>query len=94
MSEIPRNRKVRTKKDLQNVITGVILRWDCTSFTIEDVCDKLEEYIKFSTYGKNGKGRKSVNIKAIIEDTLNLLSTYSVIRYDTKVNKYKLQPLH
>ncbi len=93
MSEIPMNRKVRTKRDLQNVITGVILRWDNTGFTKEDVCEKVAECIKFSAYGKYGKARKSVNIKDMIENTLNILSTYGAIRYDATVNKYNLRTL-
>lgn len=86
---IRRNRDLKTKGDLQNAITSVILRqtgW----FSKQDIYEKVEEAIKFSIYGKYGKGRKTINLEERIEETMNILSINDCIRYDSDRRKYQL----
>jgi len=91
MTNIPKNQQVKNEKDLQNVITSAILR-QRGEFTREDICCKVEEDIKFSTFGKNGKGRKYVDVKQKIDDTINILSATLIIK-NCKDGKFLLNKM-
>ena len=89
MKPIPKNRKVKSLADLQNVITSVILRQK-GQFTKEDIYAGIDADIKFSCYGKYGKKRKEIDLKKMIKETWDALSCEDCIRLDLKTNKYKL----
>lgn len=83
MINIPMNRQVKNNADLQNVITSAILR-QTGDFTREDIYTKVEDNIKFSAFGKYGRCRRSVDIRQMIDKTIDILSTYSCIKKNPK----------
>lgn len=87
MANIKKNRQIKNKNDVQNVISSAILRQN-SEFTQEDICLKVEVDIKFSPYGKYGKFRKTVNLGEMINDTINSLLVIDCIR--SKGEKYIL----
>lgn len=87
---IRRNRQVKHKGDLQNVITSAILR-QTDWFSKRDIYEKVEADIKFSTYGKYGKGRKSINLKEKIDETIDTLFIIDSVKYDSSRKKYHLK---
>lgn len=89
MKPIPKNRKIRSFADLQNVVTSVILRQK-GKFTREDIYAGIEANIKFSCYGKYGKKRKEINLEKMIEETWEALSCEGCIKLDLETNKYEL----
>lgn len=89
MNPIPKHRKIKSLKDLQNVITSNILRQK-DQFLKEDIYAEVDDDIKFSCYGKYGSKRKEINLKKMIDETWETLSREDCIRYNLKTGKYEL----
>ena len=89
MVNIPKNQNVKKRGDVQNVITSVILRQH-DMFSKEDIYEGVEANIKFSCFGKYGKKRKEINVKEMVDDTLNILLCNRYIKYFSEEKKYKL----
>lgn len=89
MANIRRNEEVRHREDVQNLITSVILR-QYTMFSKEDIYESVEENLKRSDFAKDGVRRQEIDVKTMVDDTLNTLSIIDCVRYDSKQHKYQL----
>ena len=89
MANIRRNEEVRHREDVQNLITSVILR-QYTMFSKEDIYESVEENLKRSDFAKDGVRRQEIDVKTMVDDTLNTLSIIDFVRYDSKQHKYQL----
>ena len=58
---VPKNREVKTKKDVIDVIRYCILHHN-DIFSIEEVEEEVESYLKFSSFGKYGLLRHTINV--------------------------------
>lgn len=80
LANIPQNREVKKLEHVKNVITSVIFR-QCERFSKENIYKAVEEHIKFSSFGKYGKRRKEINLKKMVDNTLNILWTHGSISF-------------
>ncbi|MGN1301886.1 MAG: hypothetical protein ACI4U9_05140 [Clostridia bacterium] len=88
--DIRRHEEVRHRGDVQNLITSVILRQH-TMFSKEDIYESVENNLERSDFGKDGARRKEIDVKMMVDDTLNTLSIIDCVRYDSKQHKYQLR---
>lgn len=89
MANIRRNEELRHLGDVHNLITSVILRQD-GMFSKEDIYESVENNLERSSYAKDGARRKEINVKSMVDDTINTLSIIDCIRYDSRQHKYML----
>ena len=89
MANIRRNEEVKHRGDVQNLITSIILR-QSTAFSEEDIYACVETNLERSDFAKNGMRRDEIDVKAMIDDTLNTLFVIDCLTYDPKQGKYGL----
>ena len=89
MANIPRNEEVKHRGDVQNLVTGIIL-CQSTAFSEEDICACVEANLERSDFAQNGMRQDEIDVKAIVNDTLNTLFVIGCLTYDSKQNKYGL----
>lgn len=89
MVNVPINRNVKSQKDVQNVITSVILRQK-GMFSDKDVLEEVEAKLKFSAFGKYEKERKRVDVEGMVNTTIDALWRIMGLYFDREQAKYKL----
>ena len=82
MCNVKEGVNVKTKGDLQNLVTSVFLR-QASSFTVEDVYNGILDRLKGSDW------YNSPEVKQCCKDTLTTLFINDCIRHD-EYGKYKL----
>ena len=86
---IPKNRAVKNKGNVQNIIASAILRQK-GDFTKANITEKIESDIKFSCFGKYGKNRHQINLTEMIDNTFDSMWSLDLIRFDTEKETYRL----
>ena len=88
---IRRNEDVKHRSDVQNLIVSVILR-QTTIFSAEDIYESVENNLERSVFAKDGARRQEIDVKSMIDVTLNKLweMMYVDVKYDFEPYKYQL----
>lgn len=89
MANIRRNEEVRHRGDVQNLITSAILR-QSDMFSKQDIYERVEQGLEKSGFAKDGVRRNEIDVKTMVDDTLNTLSIIGCVRYVSKQKKYEL----
>ena len=89
MANIPKGNALKTLGDLQNVITGIILR-QYKPFSKTDIYSQVEKWCENSVFDRKRENNLNVDVNQRIDDTLNTLHTIATIRVDVKTHKYEL----
>ena len=89
MANIPKGDALKTLGDLQNVITGIILR-QYKPFSKADIHAQVEKWCENSIFDRKREGYLDVDVSQKIDDTLNALHIIAAITIDVKTHKYEL----
>ena len=89
MDNLPKGNTLKTHGDLQNVITGIILRQN-KSFSKTDIYSQVEKWCENSVFDRKREDNLNVDMNQRIDDTLNILHTIGVVKVDVKTHKYEL----
>ena len=89
MSNLPKGEKLNQPYQLQNVVTGIILR-QTTPFHKREILIKVDEWCEGSCFAKNGSKRNEVDLEMIIEETLNTFWVIGAVSYNYDDEMYKI----
>lgn len=89
MANLPKGNTLKTLGDLQNVITGIILR-QYKPFSKTDIYTQVEKWCENSVFDRKREDCLDVDVNKRIDDTLNTLHIIAAIRVDVKTHKYEL----
>ena len=89
MANIPKGNTLKTLGDLQNVITGIILR-QYKPFSKMDIYSQVEKWCENSVFDRKREDNLNADLNQRIDDTLNTLYTIGALRVDVKTHKYEL----
>lgn len=80
MAKVKIGRDVKNEGDLQNLVTGIILRAD-GEFTLEEILPVINWNLRGSAYHKSEK------VEACLRKTLEIFENVEVVRYENGVYK-------
>ena len=88
---IRRNKDVKHRIDVQKLIVRFILR-QTTRFSAEEIYESVEFNLQGSVFAKDGVRRQEIDVRAMIDVTLNKLceKQYVKVNYDYEPYKYRL----
>lgn len=89
MANIRKNENVRHLGDVHNLITSAILRQN-DMFSREAIYERVEKDLQRSAFGEDGVKRQEIDVKTMVDDTLNVLSINGCVRYHSQEKKYEL----
>lgn len=89
MSNLPKGNTLKTLGDLQNVITGIILR-QYKPFSKTNIYSQVEKWCENSAFDRKRESHLDVDVNQRIDDTLNTLHTIGAVKVDAKTHKYEL----
>lgn len=89
MSNLPKGEVLNNRSQLQNVVTGIILR-QTDFFSKEEILIQVNNWCDGSDYSISGAKRGEVDVEKMIEETLNTLWSILAVKYNAEENKYKL----
>lgn len=89
MANLPKGNTLKTLGDLQNVITGIILRQN-KPFSKTDIYAQAKKWCEKSVFDRKREDRLDVDVNQKIDDTLNTLHTIGALKVDVKTHKYEL----
>lgn len=90
MYELQRGNDLNNLRRLQNVITGIVLSQK-GAFSNEDIYVQVDKWCEGSPYAVDGAKRGEVDIKAMVDETLNTLWGVNCLCFaDAEQKKVKL----